>query len=122
MSPFFFIVPACKSIINQKDQIDQLHKAATRGNVREFQLLLDRYSLICSRDQLGATPLHKAVLYGHFDLAKFIVLNFGPNILYLGDNVSVFFLFFSFFFFLAFLMKMKWKIMFCFCFYFLIYT
>lgn len=77
---------------NQKlfqNQINEIHKAACHGNVREFQLLLDRYSLIISRDPLGCTPLHKSVLYGHFDLSEFIASNFAPNALYLGDNVSV---------------------------------
>ncbi|XP_075680387.1 uncharacterized protein LOC113791200, partial [Dermatophagoides pteronyssinus] len=67
-------------------QIDQLHQASQRGNIDEFQYLLDRYSLICSRDRLGATPLHKAVLFGHYDLIKFIIKNFDQNILYIGDN------------------------------------
>ncbi|XP_075680548.1 putative serine/threonine-protein kinase DDB_G0278535, partial [Dermatophagoides pteronyssinus] len=67
-------------------QIDQLHQASQRGNIHEFQYLLDRYSLICSRDRLGATPLHKAVLFGHYDLIKFIIKNFDQNILYIGDN------------------------------------
>ncbi|KAH9423609.1 hypothetical protein DERP_005189 [Dermatophagoides pteronyssinus] len=67
-------------------QIDQLHQASQRGNIDEFQYLLDRYSLICSRDRLGSTPLHKAVLFGHYDLIKFIIKNFDQNILYIGDN------------------------------------
>lgn len=71
-----------------QNQINELHKAACHGNVREFQLLLDRYSLIISRDPLGCTPLHKAVLYGHYDLTEFIAANFAPNALYLVDNVS----------------------------------
>ena len=74
----------------KKYQIDQLHQASQRGNIDEFQYLLDRYSLICSRDRLGSTPLHKAVLFGHYDLIKFIIKNFDQNILYIGDNVSCF--------------------------------
>lgn len=66
-----------------------MHKVAARGSVREFQSLLDRNSLISSRDPLGATPLHKAVLYGHHDLAEYIAANFGPDSLDIKDNVSL---------------------------------
>lgn len=59
-----------------------------KGNLREFQGLFDRKSLIIARDQIGATPLHKAVLYGHFDLAEYIATNF-PVTLDARDNVSL---------------------------------
>jgi ankyrin repeat protein len=59
-----------------------------KGNLREFQGLLDRKSLITARDQVGATPLHKAVLYGHIDLADYIATNF-PVTLDARDNVSL---------------------------------
>ena len=55
--------------------------------MREFQNHLDRYSLILSRDPLGATPLHKAVVYGHHDLAEHIASSFGPNALDIRDHV-----------------------------------
>ena len=59
-----------------------------KGNLREFQGLLDRKSMIQARDQVGATPLHKAVLYGHYELAEYIATNF-PATLDARDNVSV---------------------------------
>jgi ankyrin repeat protein len=59
-----------------------------KGNLREFQGLLDRKTMITARDQVGATPLHKAVLYGHFDLAQYIATNF-PVTLDARDNVSL---------------------------------
>ena len=70
------------------DQIAELHRSSARGNVREFQQLLDRPSLILSRDPLGATPLHKAVLNGHTDLVEYIVTNYGTSALDAKDNVS----------------------------------
>lgn len=59
-----------------------------KGNLREFQGLLDRKSMIMARDQIGATPLHKAVLYGHYELAEYIATNF-PASLDARDNVSL---------------------------------
>lgn len=58
-----------------------------KGNLREFQGLLDRKSMIMARDQVGATPLHKAVLYGHYELAEYIATNFAAT-LDARDNVS----------------------------------
>lgn len=75
-------------MFTRQDQINELHKAAARGNVRDFQQLLDRSSLVLARDPLGATPLHKAVLYGHYDLAEYIASNYGANVLDSKDNVS----------------------------------
>lgn len=77
-------------LFSSQDQISELHKAAARGSMREFQQLLDRASLVQSRDPLGATVLHKAVLYGHTDLAEFIASNYGTTALDAKDNVSVY--------------------------------
>ncbi|CAG2171340.1 unnamed protein product, partial [Oppiella nova] len=68
------------------DQITELHRSTMKGNLREFQGLLDRKSMITARDQIGATPLHKAVLYGHYDLAEYIATNF-PVTLDARDNL-----------------------------------
>ena len=70
-----------------QDQISELHKAAVRGSLRDFQTLLDRSSLIISRDPLGATPLHKAVLFDHYELAEYIAANYGTTALDTRDNV-----------------------------------
>lgn len=70
------------------DQINELHKAAARGTIREFQYLLDRSSLVLSRDPLGATPLHKTVLYGHQELAEYIASNYGGTAMDAKDNVN----------------------------------
>lgn len=84
--PFCTIYPLL--FLFTQDQINELHKAAARGNVRDFQQLLDRSSLVLARDPLGATPLHKAILYGHYDLAEYIASNYGANVLDSKDNVS----------------------------------
>ena len=72
------------------DQIAELHRASARGSIRDFQAILDRPSMILSRDPLGATPLHKAVLNGHIDLVEYIVTNYGTSALDAKDNVSFF--------------------------------
>ncbi|XP_022254486.1 uncharacterized protein LOC106469361 [Limulus polyphemus] len=58
------------------ERINEVHRAVVRGRIRDVQSLLDRKKLAVARDQLGATILHKAVMYGHFELAEYIVKNF----------------------------------------------
>ncbi|XP_076360793.1 uncharacterized protein LOC143252483 isoform X2 [Tachypleus tridentatus] len=58
------------------ERINEIHRAVVRGRLRDVQSLLDRKNLAMGRDQLGATPLHKAVMYGHFDIAEYIVNNY----------------------------------------------
>ena len=41
-----------------------------------------------ARDQIGATPLHKSVLYGHYELAQYIASNFSCS-LHAKDNVRM---------------------------------
>lgn len=41
-----------------------------------MQSLLDRKKLALARDPLGATPLHKAIMYGHKDIVHYISTNF----------------------------------------------
>lgn len=76
------------AIILFQDQIQELHKAASKGNLRDFQSILDRKALILGRDQIGATPLHKSVLYGHYELAQYIASNFSCS-LHAKDNVRM---------------------------------
>ncbi|XP_035230763.1 LOW QUALITY PROTEIN: uncharacterized protein LOC118202692, partial [Stegodyphus dumicola] len=58
------------------ERIYEIHRAVARGRLRDVQTLLDRKKLALARDPLGATPLHKAVMYGHNDVAEYITLNF----------------------------------------------
>ncbi|GBM02827.1 hypothetical protein AVEN_52010-1 [Araneus ventricosus] len=58
------------------ERIYEIHRAVTRGRLRDVQSLLDRKKLALARDPLGATPLHKAVMYGHRDVAEYIAMNF----------------------------------------------
>lgn len=47
---------------------------------------MDRKKLILSRDQLGLGLLHKAVLFGNFDTAEYIVETY-PETLNIKDKV-----------------------------------
>ncbi|RWS24236.1 Tankyrase-1-like protein, partial [Leptotrombidium deliense] len=62
------------------EQITEIHKAAAKGNINEFKSLLDRKGIILARDQIGATPLHKSVLYGHQELTDYIANNFPSSL------------------------------------------
>ncbi|XP_023215498.1 serine/threonine-protein phosphatase 6 regulatory ankyrin repeat subunit B-like isoform X2 [Centruroides sculpturatus] len=58
------------------ERIQSIHKAVVRGNLRDVKSLLDRKNLAITRDPTGATPLHKAIIYGHHEIAKYIAQNF----------------------------------------------
>jgi ankyrin repeat protein len=46
-----------------QEKIAQVHEAAARGDLAALQTALERRKFVTSRDQFGATPLHKAVLF-----------------------------------------------------------
>ena len=56
----------------QQDTISILHNATTAGVVPVVSELLTSERLALSRDQYGATPLHKAVLFYQPKLVKLI--------------------------------------------------
>ncbi|XP_018494867.1 uncharacterized protein LOC100901587 [Galendromus occidentalis] len=58
------------------EQISDVHRAVVRGRLREVQTLISHKSLSLARDTMGFTPLHKAVLYGHFDIVEHLSVNF----------------------------------------------
>ncbi|XP_076319726.1 uncharacterized protein LOC143230311 isoform X2 [Tachypleus tridentatus] len=58
------------------EHINEVHRAVVKGRICDVQSLLNQKKLVVARDQLGATILHKAVMYGHFELAEYIVKNF----------------------------------------------
>ena len=59
-----------------QDTIAILHNATTAGVVPVVAELLTSERLCLSRDQYGATPLHKAVLYYQPKLVKLIADKF----------------------------------------------
>ncbi|XP_077554664.1 uncharacterized protein LOC144169409 [Haemaphysalis longicornis] len=58
------------------EQINDVHRAVVRGRLREVQTLMSHRSLSLARDSLGATPVHKAVMHGHYDVAQHLADNF----------------------------------------------
>ncbi|OQR70221.1 hypothetical protein BIW11_01722 [Tropilaelaps mercedesae] len=58
------------------EQISDVHRAVVRGRLREVQTLISHKSLSLARDAMGLTPLHKAALFGHYDIAEHLAVNF----------------------------------------------
>ncbi|PRD23855.1 UNVERIFIED_CONTAM: hypothetical protein NCL1_45285 [Trichonephila clavipes] len=69
-------------------RIRGVHDAVVRGNLGEVESVLTRKRFALSRDHLGASPLHLAVLHGHTDIVKYIIDNF-PEALDGPDNNSI---------------------------------
>lgn len=57
-----------------------------RDQLEHVVILLENKKLAMARDQLGATPLHKAVLFGHYKIAHYIGHQF-PDLINAIDMV-----------------------------------
>ncbi|EEC13792.1 hypothetical protein IscW_ISCW021465 [Ixodes scapularis] len=68
-----------------QERIRSVHEAVVRGNLAEVRQVLTRKRFALSRDHLGASPLHLAVLHGHTDVLNYIVDKF-PETLDGPDN------------------------------------
>ncbi|XP_054932471.1 uncharacterized protein [Dermacentor andersoni] len=62
------------------EQISDVHRAVIRGRLREVQTLMSHRSLSLARDSMGATPIHKAVMHGHVDVAQHLADNFRDSL------------------------------------------
>ncbi|KAG9509303.1 hypothetical protein GZH46_02184 [Fragariocoptes setiger] len=59
------------------DRIRAIHECASAGSVTQFAALVDaRQALVCARDQLAATPLHRALIARNVHVAEYIVDTF----------------------------------------------
>ncbi|UYV67594.1 hypothetical protein LAZ67_5001325 [Cordylochernes scorpioides] len=67
------------------DRIKAVHAAVVRGSLAEVRAVLVRKRFALCRDEWGASPLHLAVLLGHTDILRYIVLHF-PETLQGPDN------------------------------------
>ncbi|KAL3256804.1 hypothetical protein MRX96_017095 [Rhipicephalus microplus] len=76
---FLGLVPA------YMDRIRTVHEAVVSGNIAQVRQVLTRKRFALSRDHLGASPLHLAVLHGHTDVLNYIVERF-PETLDGPDN------------------------------------
>ncbi|GFW23196.1 ANK_REP_REGION domain-containing protein [Trichonephila clavipes] len=64
------------AIKETNERIYDVHRAVMRDQLEHVVILLENKKLALARDQLGATPLHKAVWFGHYKIAHFISQQF----------------------------------------------
>ncbi|GIX90733.1 uncharacterized protein CEXT_88101 [Caerostris extrusa] len=57
-------------------KIRAVHEAVAKGQLREVRSVLTRKRFALSRDHVGASPLHLAVLHGHTDVSTYIISHF----------------------------------------------
>ncbi|CAG2175048.1 unnamed protein product, partial [Oppiella nova] len=62
------------------NKIRTVHDTVIRGNVAEAKQVLTRKRFALSRDHLGASPLHLAVLHAHWDVMAYIITQFPETI------------------------------------------
>lgn len=89
-SKFFIIVFFLKTQVKFifQNKIDEIHKAVSTGNLRDVQHLIDRKKLAFCRDQMGASPMHKAVLFQQKPIIDYL-LNKYPSVVHARDHVSL---------------------------------
>ncbi|CAN8021378.1 unnamed protein product, partial [Ixodes persulcatus] len=69
-------------------QIEQIHEDTMQGKLDEIRSLLGSRQLAFCRDQQGASPLHKAVLFQQRNMVTFFVENF-PGVMHARDHVEI---------------------------------
>ncbi|VDN06231.1 unnamed protein product, partial [Thelazia callipaeda] len=57
-------------------KIDATHKAIEMGDLRAIRVLVDRKKMAFCRDARHLIPLHKALLLGQMDIAKYLIKNY----------------------------------------------
>ncbi|KAF8791369.1 Tonsoku-like protein like [Argiope bruennichi] len=70
-----------------QNKIRDIHQAVSQGRLRDVQHLIDRKKLAFCRDHNGASPLHKAVIFGHQDIIEYLVKRYG-GVIHIRDHVS----------------------------------
>lgn len=63
-----------------QNKIREIHQAVSQGRLRDVQHLIDRKKLAFCRDHNGASPLHKAVIFGHQDVIEYLVKRYAGSI------------------------------------------
>lgn len=74
-------------ILLLQNKIREIHLAVSQGRLRDVQHLIDRKKLAFCRDHNGASPLHKAVIFGHQDVIEYLVKRYAGSI-HIRDHVS----------------------------------
>ncbi|KAH7727798.1 Protein F34D10.6 b [Aphelenchoides avenae] len=67
-------------------KIQAIHKAIEQGNMRAVKLLTDRKKLALCRDGRGFAPLHKAIVFGRTDIAKYLIRNYPQSVNAMDQN------------------------------------
>ncbi|CAD5214744.1 unnamed protein product [Bursaphelenchus okinawaensis] len=67
-------------------KIGAIHKAIEQGNIRAVKLLTDRKKLALCRDSRGLAPLHKAIVFGRTDIAKYLIRNYPQSVNAMDQN------------------------------------
>ncbi|XP_023215490.1 serine/threonine-protein phosphatase 6 regulatory ankyrin repeat subunit B-like [Centruroides sculpturatus] len=82
---YYYLLVKVQRVFNPIARIRSVHEAVVRGNLGEVKSVLTRKRFALSRDHLGASPLHLAVLHGHTDILRYIINHF-PETLDGPDN------------------------------------
>uniref|UniRef100_A0A1I8BXT1 ANK_REP_REGION domain-containing protein n=1 Tax=Meloidogyne hapla TaxID=6305 RepID=A0A1I8BXT1_MELHA len=61
-------------------KVQAIHKAIEQGNLRAVKLLTDRKKLAFCRDSRGLAPLHKSVVFGQTEIAKYLIRNYPQSV------------------------------------------
>ncbi|KAM3724074.1 Serine/threonine-protein phosphatase 6 regulatory ankyrin repeat subunit [Dirofilaria immitis] len=59
-----------------QNKINAIHKAIEADNLRTVKILVDRKKMAFCRDSRHLTPLHKAVILGQTEIAKYLIKNY----------------------------------------------
>uniref|UniRef100_A0A0R3RJ35 ANK_REP_REGION domain-containing protein n=1 Tax=Elaeophora elaphi TaxID=1147741 RepID=A0A0R3RJ35_9BILA len=66
------------------DEIDEIHKAIKKGDLRCVKELISSKKLALARNRLGHTPLHTAIIYEQTEIIRHIASNF-PSVINSSD-------------------------------------
>lgn len=60
-------------MLNLQTKIQAAHKAVEKADLKYVKLLIDRKKMSLCRDSRRLTPLHKAIIFGHIKIIKYLV-------------------------------------------------
>lgn len=69
-------------------RIEEIHESVAQGKLDIVRGLIEHKKFAYCRDQQGATPLHKAVLYNQTNIIGYFLEHF-PSTLHARDHVSI---------------------------------
>uniref|UniRef100_A0A915PJ46 Uncharacterized protein n=1 Tax=Setaria digitata TaxID=48799 RepID=A0A915PJ46_9BILA len=69
-----------------QDKIEAIHKAIETGNLRATKVLIDRKKMAFCRDVQHLTPLHKAIILGQTEIAKYLIKNYPQSTNAMDEN------------------------------------